>query len=397
MRVGITAEFIGVKSCGPATYTRNLLVGLAGLTTAHQFYPYLATRAAFEQMPRVSHITPRMVGPYNAWLRVPVTLPLELLRQRVDLLHAQGWAPPWCPCPVVLTVHDLSWETTPQTYTRAMRWRLTLLVRTSVRRAVRIITSSRHSAQDLMRLYHVAHEKIRVIYPALDPTLTRVTDVDALARTQRRYGISGPYLLYLGVIEPKKNIDRLIRAYATLRERQAAPRLVIAGRLGWLAQPIVELGRALARNGDILFTGKVAQEDIAALYSGADAFAFLSSSEGFGYPPLEAMACGTPTVVSNLTSLPEVVGDAALLVNPLDTEAIAQALSCLLNDVALRRHLQTAGYERSRQFQPERLASQVVAVYEECDAEARSLPSTGKHYAGLAKEASLRREETTNV
>ena len=378
MRVGISCEFMGIKRNGTATYSRNLLRGLAQLGGEHEFYPYLSARAALPLVPEAAHMRHRMVYPYNAAVRLGLTLPLELLRRRVDLLHAQGWGPFWSPCPMVLTVHDIGWERFPEIYPKALALRLSYLVRASARRATRIIASSQYTADDLKRLYQVPGEKIHVIYPATDPGIARVADTAAIERVRSHYGIPKRYILYVGSIEPKKNVHRLIEAYAALRRaRQIEQPLVIAGKPLWLSQSILDLPAQLGLEQHVIFTGPVRQEDLAALYSGADIFAFLGMYEGFGYPPLEAMACGTPVLAANRTSLPEVLGDAALLVDPDRQDDVADGLARLLSDTELRQRLRTRGLRRAEQFQLVPHARQVLAVYAECAA-ARGRVSTAR-------------------
>jgi glycosyltransferase involved in cell wall biosynthesis len=372
MRVGISAEFLGVKRGGTATYTRTLLLGLAGLDVGHRFHPYLAARTALPLVPQAPHIAPRVVPPYSAAVRLAATLPAELLMRPVDLLHAQGWGPPWSPCPMVLTVHDLSWEVQPEVYPLALRWRLRWLVRASVRRAALIIASSEHTAGDLRRLYGCTAEKIRVVPCAVDPRWAPVADPAILARVRERYRISGPYVLYVGGIEPRKGVDRLIRAFAGLRRQRAVPhQLVICGTPLRGAGPILALPAELGVDDAVVYTGPVPDDDLASLYSGASLFAFLGLYEGFGLPPIEAMACGTPVLAANRAALSEVVGEAGLLVDPFDDRAIVHALGRLLDDPALRERLREQGRRRARQFQPEPLARRVVDIYEECWAAGR--------------------------
>jgi glycosyltransferase involved in cell wall biosynthesis len=367
MRVGISAEFMGAKRNGTATYSRNLLHGLAALGSEHQFYPYLSARAALPLLPAVGNITPRMVYPYNAYIRLSATLPLELLRRPVDVLHAQGWGPVRSPCPMVLTVHDIGWESFPEIYPKALALRLSYLVRSSARRAEVIIASSRYTADDLVRIYGIPAEKIRVIYPSLGADIARVADPAVIEQARSRYGIPSRYILYVGSIEPKKNVHRLIQAYAALRRaRQVEQPLVITGRPLWLSQPILDLPAKLGIERHVIFAGPARQEDLSALYSGADVFAFLGMYEGFGYPPLEAMACGTPVLAANRTSLPEVLGEAALLVDPDREEDVAAGLARLLDDAELREQLRARGLRRAEQFQLVPHARQVLEVYREC-------------------------------
>lgn len=376
MRVGITAEFLGQKLNGGATYQRDLLRGLAHLDGGRcHVYPYISTERARALVPAAPHITPRLVAPYSALIRLSVTLPAELLRRPVDLLHAaSGWGPPWSSVPMVASIHDLSWERNPEIVSAPLRWRLAVLVRLTAHRAVRIITLSQHSADDLRHFYRVPAQKLRVVSPPFDPQpFVEAATSEEVARVSGCYGLTDqPYILYVGSIEPRKNVDKLIRAYAQLRKAGRIPHhLVVAGKALRLFRPTLELPAALGIERDVRFIGQVPQADLPGLYAGAAVFGFLGSSEGWGYPPLEAMACGTPVLVANKTSLPEVVGDAAVLTDPFQHDQVVGGLERLVTDEDLRARLCARGRERVHSFAPATTAHQVVAVYEEALAEAR--------------------------
>jgi glycosyltransferase involved in cell wall biosynthesis len=370
MRIGISSEFVAIKHNGTATYSRNLLTGLALLAPDHTYVPYLSTPAALPLMPSAPHIQPQIVGPYNAWVRVPFTLPLALAHRPVDLLHTQNWAPPWLPCPLVVTTHDVVWEANPTMFPKGLGARVRLLARWTSRRATRIITSSRYSAADIARLHRVSPDNIRVIHLPIDPQIRRVHDHSALAALQARYGISRPYILYVGSIEPRKNIGGLIRAFAELRRSHDLPhQLVIAGKPVYLFEDDLALPGKLGIERDVIWAGQVPDADLPGLYSGASAFVTLALYEGFGLPPLEAMACETPVLAANTTSLPEALGDGALLVDPHRLDHVVPLLARLLTDEPLQREQRARGSAWVRQFEPARLARQVVDVYEECVAQ----------------------------
>jgi glycosyltransferase involved in cell wall biosynthesis len=390
MRVGITAEFLGFRHNGLATYQRELLRGLAQLSDGpHHFYPYIATPAARQLVPVAAQLTPRLVPPYNAALRLYITLPAELMRRPVDVLHVAGlWGPPWSPCPTVASIHDLGWENVPDIYPPLRRWRLSLMVRMTAHHATRIIAPSHYTAADLQRIYKVPPDKIRVIYPGFDAErlAAGATPAEA-ARVRRHYGLDGPFLLYVGSIEPKKNVDKLIRAYATLRRECGIPhKLVIAGKPLWLAQQTLDLPRVLGVEPEVRFLGQVPDADLPGLYTAATVSAYLGSYEGFGFPPLEAMACGAPSLVANRTSLPEVVGDAARLVDPLAPEQVVRGLYDLLSSDALRAELSARGRARASQFPATDLARHVIAVYEESLATAH--PARGSSRTRLSPRRS---------
>jgi len=205
------------------------------------------------------------------------------------------------------------------------------------------------------------------VYSGWDERMQPVEDEATIEGVKARYHIRGEYVLYVGTLQPRKNLGRLLEAVALLRKearRGEAPSLIIAGRKGWLYDPVFQQVERLGLEGEVVFPGYVPQEDLPALLSGARLFVFPSLYEGFGLPVLEAMACGTPVVCSNVSSLPEVAGDAALLVDPLDVEGMAEAMNRLLQDEGLRAELVERGYRQVRRFSWERCARATLAVLE---------------------------------
>ena len=279
------------------------------------------------------------------------------------LFHAtEHLLPPFRHLPTVLTVHDLIFRHLPQHHKRLNRWYLNLAMPLYVRRATHLIAVSEATRRDLMAAYGVPAEKITVIYEAADP---RFGPRDALEQQTIRanYGLPPAYFLYLGTIEPRKNLLRLLRAWEPLYLAGEAPPLVIVGKRGWLSEPFFEaVERSPAREGLIL-TGYVLDDDLPALIAAATAFVFPSLYEGFGLPPLEAMACGTPVLCSDRSSLPEVVGDAALLFDPTDEEAIRAAMRRIWADEALREALRRRGMARAKRFSWRRTAEETLRLY----------------------------------
>jgi glycosyltransferase involved in cell wall biosynthesis len=265
--------------------------------------------------------------------------------------------------PSVATVHDLGYHFFPETHTRRQTRYLEWSTQHNARQSQRVITDSFATKLDLVRVYDIDKSKIDVIYPGLDPTIHEITDRSKLSEVQRRYGISPPYLLYIGTLQPRKNIERLIEAFI---ESGVDQQLVIAGKAGWLAQPILDtaFGYQSTVTNNLVLTGFVAHEDKSALISGADALLYPSLYEGFGFPILEGNACGTPVICANSSSLPEIAHDAALLINPLDVEDIAQAIKKLLREPKLRSQLVSSGHANARRFSWEICATQVLDTLE---------------------------------
>ena len=271
----------------------------------------------------------RATLPHTPLIRIPLTLSAELRKNPVDVLHVQFTAPLIAPCPVVASIHDLAFEHLPRTFKRRSSMQLRLTVRHTARRAAHIITVSEYSRRDIMQTYGIAPQRITVTPAAAPASFAPVTDEKELARVRDLYGIEGDYILNVGSIQPRKNLSRLIAAYSSLRRAQPGaklPQLVLAGKCAWLYDETLRTIKELEVSNSVILTGYVPEAHLPALYSGALCFVYPSYFEGFGLPPLEAMKCGAAVIVGNKTSLPEVVGDAAVLVDPFDVEG-----HCLCN------------------------------------------------------------------
>ena len=265
--------------------------------------------------------------------------------------------------PSVATVHDLGYSYFPEAHTRRQVAYLRWSTRHNGRRSRRVIADSSATKEDLQRLYDLNPAKIDVIYPGIDPNLRPVTDAEQLAEVQDKYGLTPPYLLYIGTLQPRKNLARLVDAYIS---SNVPHQLVLAGKAGWRARSLLNKIESLDSDirERILMTGYVANEEKAALISGAETLLFPSLYEGFGFPVIEGNACGTPVLCSNTSSLPEVAGDAALKVDPLDTEALATGIRRVTADEVLKKRLVMAGKANIRRFTWERTANDVLATLE---------------------------------
>lgn len=289
---------------------------------------------------------------------------------RFDVLFAPNFVPPPTRARrVVLTVHDLAFRILPETAPQATRAWLARLDR-ALRRASRVLVPSEATRRDLLEHSPVPEEVVRVVPEGVDRAVFHPASPQEVTAARRRFGVDGPYLLYLGGIEPRKNLPTLVRAFARL-PRDLDVRLVVAGSwVAWNPEGVRGLEEALAglpaeARARVVRTGYVADPDRRALLTGAEAFVFPSRYEGFGLPVLEAMACGTPVVTSNLSALPEVAGEAALLVDPLDEEALAQAVERVLRDRELRERLRAVGLARVERFSWEETARRTAQVLHE--------------------------------
>ncbi len=368
LRIAIDAHSVGTGLAGNESYVTNLVEALAELDSVNSYTLYVTKREAVERFEnRWPHVSVRRTLPHTPLVRIPVTLAAELRRRPVDLLHVQYTAPPLAPCAVVATIHDLSFEHLPETFKRRSRAQLRLTVRRTARAAAHVIVPSEHTRRDISETYGLAPSRVSVTPLAAPAHFAPVNDEREVRRVRELYGISGDYVLTVGSIQPRKNLARLVRAYAGLRRARPQanlPKLVLVGKRAWLYG---ETLRAIEESGigDLtVLTGYVSESDLPALYTGALCFVYPSYFEGFGLPPLEAMQCGAAVVAGNLTSLPEVVGPAGILVDPFDESALAAAVSRLIDDRDLRERLRAAGLERARQFTWRETARLTLLAYE---------------------------------
>lgn len=366
MRIAIDAHSIGAKLGGNESYAANLINALAEIDQVNDYTLYVTTKEAFQRFDRKwPNFTVRSTLPHTPLIRIPLTLSRELRRNPVDVLHVQFTAPPFCPCPVIVSVHDLSFEHLPQTFKRRSRAQLRLTVRRSARRAAHVLTLSEHTKKDLMETYGLQSDSITAIPLAAPAHFGPVKNDKELQRVRHIYGIDGDYVLSVGSIQPRKNLPRLIRAYAALKGGQSEtfPKLVLVGKVAWLYDETLRELDKIGLKDSVILTGYVPESDLPALYSGAACFVYPSVFEGFGLPPLEAMKCGAPVIVGNTTSLPEVVGDAGLKVNPYSVQEISSAIGRVLNDSALRAELRHKSISRASEFNWQETARQTLMIY----------------------------------
>ncbi len=378
MLIGIDASrATAAHRTGTETYSLYLIRSLLAQRTAHQFRLYFNQSPPPGLFPGTAD---QCVIPF-ARLWTHVRLSREMLSAPPDVLLVPSHVLPLIhPQRSVVTVHDLGYLYYPEAHTLFQNLYLRWSTRFNARSATRVLADSRATRKDLFRHFRIPEERVVVVYPGRDEALEPVHDREILEAVQSRYGLSEPYFLYVGTLHPRKNLVRLVDAFAELTVRLqglpasagvgvagggATPKLVLAGGKGWLYREIFDRVRRLGLEDCVRFTGYVPDSDLAALLSGALAFAFPSLYEGFGFPVLEAMACGTPVICSNVSSLPEVAGDAALQVDPQDTEGWAAAMHQMLTDEGLRGKLVERGLKQVQNFSWQRCASQVLEVLEE--------------------------------
>jgi glycosyltransferase involved in cell wall biosynthesis len=368
MRIALDAIPLVAKKTGVGHYTDALAEWLARTHDDHQYElvsPFDFHFPNGQSAPPNLHKRFTPVNPlFRKWWLVG--LPTLLRISPFDLFHGTNYCiPVFAPCPTVVTIHDLSLYAQALTHEQQNVTRGKRRIPVMARRADMIIAPSEATKRETIHYLGISPERIRVIYEAARPKMKPLPP-EACAPVLQKHGIQRPYLLYTGTIEPRKNLLTLIRAYSEIvQATEHRPLLVLCGGRGWLDNEIFDLIAALQLQEMVKCTGYVEDEDLPALYSACEIFVYPSFYEGFGLPPLEAMACGAPVVTSNTSSLPEVVGDAGVMVNPHEAIELAQVLINLLNDRTQRRNLGQAGLERAQLFSWERAAHETQAVYDQ--------------------------------
>ncbi len=367
MRIGIDAHAIGAGKTGNETYTLELVQRLARLpANGHRFFVYLTDSHLAAHPPfQSAALDVRRIRPSFSALRLALGFPLEAWLRRLDLFHAQYFLPPNLHCRTVLTVHDVGFETYPELYDHKHRFLFRSFIPASCERADRIIAVSEFTRQDLVRHYGLPPDKIAVTYNAVGRQYRPLDSDEARSRIAAQYGITEPYVLYVGNLQPRKNLARLVQAFARLRTSVPPHKLVLVGQKAFQYGDIFRSVRDSALEEQVVFPGFVPADDLPWLYAGAAVFVYPSIFEGFGLPVIEAMACGAATVTSRGSALQEVAGDAAELADPLDVDQIRRALEKVLTDAQFRARLRQRALRRAAFFAGRDLGAETVRVYEQ--------------------------------
>ena len=337
---------------GDRTHLLGLLREFPALAAEDEFLLCLNENCLHEpqELPPAPNMQVRTVPCRPGWLWTPLAWPRMLRRERVAVAHGVYLVPPLAPCPTVVTIHDVSFMAHPEWFPRRELRLMRRLIPLSARRATRIVTGSAHAADEIAQYLRVPRGKIVVIPYGPGPGAAPADGDEARARVAKRYGLRDRYVLAVGLLQPRKNLLRLLEAFAMIAPAHPEVQLAIVGATGWGHEPFHARLRELALADRVVLCGRVPDDDLRLLYRAAALLAYPSLYEGFGLPPLEAMAGGTPVIASNSTAIPEVVGEAALLFDPLDLAAMAAAMAAVLDDPALAARLSEAGPPRAAQF-----------------------------------------------
>ena len=373
MRVGIITDIFDINAniTGPGVYTYNLVKGLNAIDQKNEYYlihyrevdldVYKSNKEIIIPLPRFFKMGKGLI-----WRNM--SLPLRLKGRKLDIVHdtyEAGFFSFKTPFKKIMTIHETAFIRFPGAYRRRGMAYYKYLFPLIVKNTDMIITPSESTKRDLVTYLKVPEDKIRVIYEAADERF-KPLDKTAIIEVRQKYGLDFPFILYVGLMIPKKNIPALIKAYNKLKKTGMEHKLVITGRKAPRVEnaEIFEIVERLNLQKDVIFTGYIPPDDLPGLYNAADLFVYPSFNEGFGLPPLEAMACGTPVITSNTSSLPGVVGDAGIMIDPYDIEGLAEAMDKVLTNQALRQEMIKKGLKRAKRFSWEKMARETLKVYE---------------------------------
>ena len=364
LKIGIDARITGYREGGISRYGRSLAQALASIDTSDQFTIFQNWRHRESILPAGANLTTSYLftPPHHRWEQW--TLPLELSFHRVDLLHSIDFIPPFHrPCASVITVHDLAFVRMPNIMTEDSL-RYYMQVGKAAKNTDGIIADSEVTRKDIVDLLGVSARHIDVIYPGIDSIFTPL-DKEQVQRFCHDKGLPPSFIFWVSTIEPRKNLEVLLEAMSLIRAKLPSEKrtLVVAGAQGWLSDDTISKLSSLQSSGDAIYLGQVSQEDLLHLYNAAWVFIFTSQYEGFGLPPLEAMACGTPVISSNAPAMPEVLGEAPLYFPHSAPTALAERILSLAEDESLEKELYQAGLKQAARYTWDNTAQQTLEVY----------------------------------
>jgi glycosyltransferase involved in cell wall biosynthesis len=370
MRIGIDATALPPQPVGAGNYIIQLIRALAGLEVEDEFVVFAQRKGhALIDIPEIDSFEWVILEDSNPGSRLiweQTIFPQLIKKSGVDLLHSLHYTRPVrLPCASVVTFHDMTFFLYPELHTRAKRLFFPQAIRVSARLADALIANSESTRQDVIRVLGISPEKIKTTQLGVNSAFRPINDPVAKRKIAEKYDLPERFILYVGLIEPRKNLPLLISAYRRLLDSGENYKLVLVGRYGWMYDELLKQMNNLDLEGMIHFTGYVSQEDLPLVYNLSSLFAYPTSYEGFGLPVLEAMACGVPVITTDVSSLPEIVGEAGILVPVNDVEALYGAMIEVLRDEDLRQEMTNKGILRAAKFSWEQTAKLTFQVYQQ--------------------------------
>lgn len=374
MRIGIDATPIPPQPVGAGNYIIQLTRALVGLESEHEWVVFAQRRGQalidLAPQPNLQWVIVPNHSPAQRLIWEQTSLPWLAQKHRLDLLHSLHYTrPAILPCASVVTFHDMTFFLYPQLHTPSKRLFFPLAMRWSARFAQALIAVSESTRRDAMRILNLPNDKIFTVPSGIDRSFRPITDPLQRQACKEKYQLPDRFILYVGLIEPRKNIPMLIKAYARLH---SAPPLVLVGRLGWMTEDLMKLIEETGMKDQIILTGYIPPEDLPIVYNLSEIFAYPSLYEGFGFPPLEAMACGVPVITTAISAMMDLIGEGGLLIPPQNEVALAEAMQKLLDNATLRQELSRRGRQQAAQYTWENTATQTMQVYQLAIKRARS-------------------------
>ncbi len=365
MKIGMSAEWIGTNAGGLETYEESLIKALAAVDEINEYEIYVSYKDALSELSQCnSNVKRYYLGSSSRWYAFAAGIPWQLVKNPVNLFHALVVPPLFCPGKLIFTIHDLAYIEHPEWYPLLVRKRLAFMTWLGILKAEHIIAVSNATKNSIIDYYKIPESRITVIHEGADPIFRPIPESEERSSRLERHGIRSPFMLYVGRFHARKNLIRLVQAFARIRsELDPSFQLVLVGRDQYHGALVMDEIARLGLGEQVICPGHIPVDDLPYLYSAAELFVYPSLFEGFGLPPLEAMACGTPVAVSDRKSLPEVVGEAGVLFDPDNTEEIAKTLLDMLQDEVRRKELGMCSIEQASRFSWETAAMETLEVY----------------------------------
>jgi glycosyltransferase involved in cell wall biosynthesis len=369
MRIGFDATALPAEPVGAGRYIIRLVRSLAAIVAENELFVFVQdSRRALIDAPaleKVQWIETPEISPARRLVWEQTTLPRLARRSGLDLLHSPHYTRPLgLSCASVVTFHDMTFFLYPQLHTRSKRLFFPWMMRMSARLADAIIADSESTRRDALKILSIPEEKIFTVPLGIGEEFHRITDMHLLEDCRRRYNLPQTFFLYVGLVEPRKNLPLLLNAYARLAQQEEPPMLVVVGRFGWMVEDVLRQVEALQLQDRVLFTGYIPDQDLPLVYNLAQTLLYPSRYEGYGFPPLEAMACGTPVITTAVSAMRDQVGDAGLLIPPQDEQALFEAMRRLSRDPSLRRALAVQGQQQAEKYTWNQTALKTLQVYQ---------------------------------